>query len=394
MPYPTSPQRGGLLGGIGRACYRHRWLTLIGWLAGLACLITLWMAYGAAADNSFSGSDPGQALLNAHFHQQSGDALTLAIQSADPIRSPAVAQQVNRALVPFKAAPGVSSVTSPYADPRQISRDGHIAFATIQFSVPSADISNSEALALMADARAASGHGVTLSLGGDVVDLAESPYGGPTDGIGVTAAAFVLLIAFGSLLAMGLPVLTALFGIGSGLSLIGLLGHIFPAPSFSPVVASLIGLGVGVDYALFIVTRFREALRGQLARHRGRPAGPGGAGTAGRGSDHDEHGGQVGAHRGHDSRHRSARAAGTAPATAVRRGGGCRRHRRDDGAGRADPAASPARLHRDPAGQAIPAAAAAATAIPAAAAAAAAIPAAAATPAAAAGRAQLGPFCP
>src|SRR6202035_1643206 len=100
------------------------------------------------------------------------------------------------------------------------------------------------------------------SLGGDVVDLAETPYGGPSNGIGVGAAAIVLLIAFGSLLAMGLPIATALLGIGSGLSLIALLGHVFPAPSFSPIVAALIGLGVGVDYALFIVTRFREELRG------------------------------------------------------------------------------------------------------------------------------------
>ena len=97
-------------------------------------------------------------------------------------------------------------------------------------------------------------------LGGDVVNLAETPYGGPTEGVGVLAAAIVLLIAFGSLLAMGLPVLTAVLGIGAGLSLIALLGHVFPAPSFSPIVASMIGLGVGVDYALFIVTRFREAL--------------------------------------------------------------------------------------------------------------------------------------
>ena len=79
---------------------------------------------------------------------------------------------------------------------------------------------------------------MTFSLGGDVVDLAETPYGGPSNGIGVGAAAIVLLIAFGSLLAMGLPIVTALIGIGSGLSLIALLGHIFPAPSFSPIVAA------------------------------------------------------------------------------------------------------------------------------------------------------------
>jgi RND superfamily putative drug exporter len=270
MAYQAAGQD-GLLGGIGRACYRHRWLTLAAWLVGLACLITLWTAYGAPADNNFSGSDPGQALLNAHFPRQSGDALTLAIRSASPVTAPQVTQRVTSALATFAAAPGVSSVTSPYQSRGQISRDGHIAFATVQFREPSADIAGSEVQTLMADATAASGHGLTLSLGGDLVDLAETPYGGPTDGIGTVAAAIVLLIAFGSLLAMGLPVVTAMFGIGSGLSLIGLLGHIFPAPSFSAIVASLIGLGVGVDYALFIVTRFREALRGQRASAAGQP---------------------------------------------------------------------------------------------------------------------------
>ena len=165
------------------------------------------------------------------------------------------------ALTPFERAAHVTAVSNPYQVPGQISSDGHIAFATVQFNVASTKIPNSEALALMNDARAASGHGVTFRLGGDVVNLAETPYGGPTEGIGIGAAAIVLLIAFGSLLAMGLPVVTAVLGIGAGLSLIALLGHIVPAPSFSPIIASMIGLGVGVDYALFIVTRFREALR-------------------------------------------------------------------------------------------------------------------------------------
>ncbi|HZZ54517.1 MAG TPA: MMPL family transporter, partial [Trebonia sp.] len=159
-------------------------------------------------------------------------------------------------------APHVTAVTGPYTTPGHVSRDGHIAYATVQFSVSGNSISASETTMLMNDATRASGHGVTFSLGGDVVDLAETPYGGPDNGIGVGAAMLVLLIAFGSLLAMGLPVATALFGIGGGLSLIALLGHVFPAPSFSPIVAALIGLGVGVDYALFILTRFRAELHG------------------------------------------------------------------------------------------------------------------------------------
>ena len=260
-PDSQAGQRVGLLGGLGRGCYRRRWLTLLVWIIGLACMITLWTRFGAAADDSYGSSDPGQALLNAHFHRQSGDTLTLAIRSSGDISSAAAWTQITSALTPFRQAAGVTSVTSPFAVPGQISRDGHIAFATIQFGVPSTKIPGSEAQALMKDATAASGHGMTFSLGGDVVDQAETPYGGSTEGIGILAAAIVLLIAFGSLLAMGLPIVTALFGIGTGLSLIALLGHIFPAPSFSPIVAAMIGLGVGVDYALFIVTRFREALR-------------------------------------------------------------------------------------------------------------------------------------
>ena len=250
----------GMLGALGSACYRHRWITVLAWIAGVACLITLWMRFGAAADNSFTGNDPGQALLNEHFAEQSGDTLTLAIRSQGPVTSQAVQAQVAEALVPFRQAPHVTAVTDPFTTQGHVSADGHIAYATIQFGIPGSSIPNSEATALMQDATAASGHGVTFSLGGDVVDLAETPYGGPSNGIGVGAAAIVLLIAFGSLLAMGLPIATALLGIGSGLSLIALLGHIFPAPSFSPIVAALIGLGVGVDYALFIVTRFRTEL--------------------------------------------------------------------------------------------------------------------------------------
>ena len=262
MPGPSPLPRAAILGPLGRACFRHRWLTLLTWIVGVACLITLWTRFGAPAQDNFTGSDPGQTLLNQHFHRQSGDTLTLAIRSNDPIGSPAVRARITSALTPFARAPHVTSVTSPYQAAGQISAHGHVAFAVVQFGVPSTGISNGEALALMHDARSMSGRGVNFYLGGDVVDLAETPYGGPSDGVGILAAALVLLIAFGSLLAMGLPVLTAVLGIGAGLSLIALLGHVFPAPSFSPIVASMIGLGVGVDYALFIVTRFREALHG------------------------------------------------------------------------------------------------------------------------------------
>jgi RND superfamily putative drug exporter len=237
---------------------------LLAWIAGLACLVTLWLNFGAAADNTFT-TDTGQTLLDQHFHQQSGDTFTLAIKSTAPATDPSVKTRVTATLTPFRAAAHVTGVTDPYTTPGHISRDGHIAFATVQFDQPSTNISTGEIKTLMADATAASGHGVTFSLGGDLVNQIDTPSGGSSDGIGIGAAMIVLLIAFGSLLAMGLPIVTALFGIGTGLSLIALLGHIWPAPGFSPIIASMIGLGVGVDYALFIVTRFRDELRGRLA---------------------------------------------------------------------------------------------------------------------------------
>ena len=265
-PPPARPGvRPGILGAVGRACYRHRWITLAAWIAGTACLITLWIQFGASADNNLAGTDRGQTILDQHFPRQSGDTLTLAIRSAAPVTSAAVEGRVTSALAPFRHAPYVTAVTDPYTTPGHVSRDGHIAFASVQFSVTPASIPGSEASALMNDARAASGRGVTFSLGGDVVDQAETPYGGSSDGVGIGAAAIVLLIAFGSLLAMGLPIVTAVFGIGSGLALIALVGHVVPAPSFSPIIASMIGLGVGVDYALFIVTRFREYLHAGLS---------------------------------------------------------------------------------------------------------------------------------
>ena len=250
-----------LLGTIARISYRRRWLALGGWLLMVAFLIVAWNRFGAQPDNNFTSTDPGTALINQHFPRQSGDALTLAIRSARPVASTEVRSRVTGELTSLAHAPHVTAVGGPYQVPGRISVDGHIAFATVAFDVKAPKIPASEVKTLMAGACAASGQGVSFYLGGDVVDLAETPHGGSSEGVGVAAAAIVLLISFGSVLAMGLPIVTTLFGIGSGLALIALIGHLVPAPTFAPVVASLIGLGVGVDYALFIVTRFREAMR-------------------------------------------------------------------------------------------------------------------------------------
>jgi uncharacterized membrane protein YdfJ with MMPL/SSD domain len=103
----------GPIGLLGRACYRHRWITLFVWLAGAACLITLWINFGAPAQDNFTGSDPGQTLLNKHFPHASGDSLTLAINSRAPLSDPATRARIEAALVPFAHAAHVTSVTDP-----------------------------------------------------------------------------------------------------------------------------------------------------------------------------------------------------------------------------------------------------------------------------------------
>src|SRR5579859_3316287 len=112
-----------VLGRVGSACYRHRWITVLVWIAGVASLITLWTRFGAAAQNDFTGSDPGQTLLNQHFARQSGDTLTLAIRSDATITDPAVKARVTAALTPFTRAPNVTGVAGPYTTPGYLSAD-------------------------------------------------------------------------------------------------------------------------------------------------------------------------------------------------------------------------------------------------------------------------------
>jgi putative drug exporter of the RND superfamily len=252
----------GPLARLADGCRRRRWLVLGLWIVGTVALLVVGFRYAAPADNNFgggsSGSDKAQTLMRQHFPGSSGDTLTLAVRSTAPVTSAPVRARVERMVAVARRAPHIVSVRDPYTSPGQVSRDRHTAYATVRSSQKA--IGTGIAKNLMTAARDASGHGVTFAVGGAAALSADTSYGGSTEGFGVLAAMLVLLIAFGSLLAMGLPLATALFGIGTGLAGIELLGHLLPAPSFSPIVATLLGLGVGVDYALFIVTRYREAL--------------------------------------------------------------------------------------------------------------------------------------
>ncbi|REE99183.1 MMPL family transporter [Thermomonospora umbrina] len=254
----------GPLARLARLCHRRRRLVVLLWIVGAAAVMVV--GFGNAADplNDFSGgsseSAKAQQVLEDHFPGMRGDSITLAVRAERGIDDPAVKARVEQAVERLRKTPHVSEVSSPYASPQQVSKDRKTAFASAPLDVTADDMPTEPVEELLADVRTGPDGGLRMELGGAVVEAAETPEGGSSEGVGLLAAVVVLLIAFGSVLAMGLPIVTALFGIGTGLALIMLLGHLLPAPGFAPIIAALIGLGVGIDYALFIVTRYREEL--------------------------------------------------------------------------------------------------------------------------------------
>jgi RND superfamily putative drug exporter len=253
----------GALAALARFCHRRRRLVLLAWIIGVAAVAFAGFGYGAASDNDFSGGDSGsakaQALIERHFPERQGDTLTLAIKASKGIDDPAARRRIEKVVADLDASPLTGPVTSPYQDATQVTPDRRIARMTIPLT--DKEVKKTAVKPLVDEVKDASGDGVTLGLGGERAEKAETPPQGPAEGVGVLTAAVILFVSFGSLVAMGLPIATALMAILGGIALIRLVGHLVPAPDFTVLVAALVGLGVGIDYALFIVTRYREALQ-------------------------------------------------------------------------------------------------------------------------------------
>ncbi len=268
-------------------CFRRRWQTLILWIA---LLITSNIAAGQLGlrfENSFSlpGTESQESLdlLIARFPSQSGDEADLVVRAPDGIEDPTTRARLEAAFAELEAIDGVGAVASPFdVDPQappQISQDGTIAFAKVQFEEKIGDVHRATLLDAIAVADRLSTDGLTAALGGQSVQETEQPEGGLTEVIGLLAAVVILLITFGSVLAMGLPLVVALFGIGVGMAVLTLLSHGVSTPEFTPIMASMIGIAVGIDYALFIVTRQRQGIHeGRTPEDANRVA----MGTAGR----------------------------------------------------------------------------------------------------------------
>jgi RND superfamily putative drug exporter len=247
---------------LARACVRHRWIVIGVWLALLIGINAAAAGVGADWRTDFvlpdSESKDVQELLEANDPNRAGFAGQIVVRAEQGVDDPEVQSALNE-IIDFAAdQPGVT-VTSPYDNPQQISEDGTIAYAQLDIS----DRGFQEIIDLgteieeFGDSRE-SVAGLEVEYGGDPFSEFELP---ESELYGIIAAVIILILAFGSVLAMGLPIGTALFGLGIATALVSLGSNVIDIPDFTTAMVAMIGLGVGIDYALFIVTRYREGLR-------------------------------------------------------------------------------------------------------------------------------------
>jgi RND superfamily putative drug exporter len=247
----------------------HRKTVILGWIAALIVIGMIAGSVGSAFSEEFKlpSSDSQEAfdLLEHKFPQQSGVTAEIVYKAPAGVRSAAVKKKMEGVFADAEKLPHVSEVASPYASgggAAAIGKDGEIAYATVQYDTTTDKLEKADIKKLVAIGHDASGGGLQVEVGGAPVEevRSEEEGGDSSFAIGLLAAVVILLLTFGSVVAMGLPLLTALFALGVGLSLVTLGTHVFDTANFAPQLAAMIGLGVGIDYALFILTRFRNGL--------------------------------------------------------------------------------------------------------------------------------------
>jgi putative drug exporter of the RND superfamily len=247
-------------------CIRHRRRVVITWVAVAVLTTVIAGAVGRQYATNFSlpgtESQHAQNLLASEFPSASGDLDTIVWHTSQAtVHSAAVRAAIVPLLAKVDRMPHVVGVISPYSatGAAQISRDQRTAFATISYDKRANSLPDATGKPVLNAINAVSVPGLKIAAGGQVIEQAEGFSIGPATVVGAIAALVILLITFGSLLAAGLPLITAGFGLITGVALIGLATHITNMSNVAPELALMIGLGVGVDYALFIVTRFRES---------------------------------------------------------------------------------------------------------------------------------------
>jgi RND superfamily putative drug exporter len=261
--------RGSLLARWGRFAARHRWPVLICWAVILVSLAAFSFVAGGRFVNNYTvpatESQDAATLLEDRFPEQyATDSATLVFKAEDGVRDERIRRRIEDILAEARKLPEVTSVISPFQTPGTISRNGQIAYATLQYDKPASEVDQESFNELVKFADESPGRGLTVEVGGRVISANETSPPRTSEVVGLTAASVILLIAFGSVVAMGMPVITALVGLSCSFSLIMLVARLLDISTFTPAFAAMVSLGVGIDYALFVVTRYREGLSAGL----------------------------------------------------------------------------------------------------------------------------------
>ncbi|NNN08142.1 MAG: MMPL family transporter [Acidimicrobiaceae bacterium] len=256
----------GRLGQLAGWCYDHRRRVLLGWVLAVVVVIGLAQWVGSSLNNNFAlASSPSQQaenLLASRFPSLKGDSADVVLRSSIALESPANAATIARLTQALRPLAHVTAVQSPLetGNGRQLSLDHRTGFVVVQFDATSANLPAGSILRVIDTARGFARKGLEVAVGGAPIESVVTAAPGSSEGIGLMAAMVVMLLAFGSVVAMGLPMLTALVGVGIGSGLLEVLSHLLTVPTFGPDMMIMIGIGVGIDYALFIVTRYRRGL--------------------------------------------------------------------------------------------------------------------------------------
>ncbi len=252
----TTPQASSRLARLADLTYRRRGRVVLAWIVLLVAVLAIVPRFAGDFSTEFGtpASESKQAadLIEAHFPQSSGESVNVVWEAPD---ARAAQPRIDRFVDEASRVEGVGDVSPP-----RYSADGTIGLLRLELDRPSFQLDTASGKTLIDLAEETSGEGLRIELGGNLISSAEE--GAPPELIGLLAAAVVLLIAFGSVVAAGLPLLVAIFGLGISATLIGIVALIIDTPDFAPAVAGLIGIGVGIDYALLVLTRFRTALIG------------------------------------------------------------------------------------------------------------------------------------
>ncbi len=250
---------------LARVCYQHPWRIVGTWVLILVVVSAAAGAIGKVDSSNFrlSGTDSQRAfdLLAERFPAQKGDTdqVVFAVRgSQGTLRDPALAAQARATLAKVKALPHVATVGAVTP-----SRDGRVAVAPVTYDNTVDKLELTDLKKVVNTARDGSTSALQVEVGGQGAEFARQEGPGASGFIGLLAAMIVLLFTFGSIVAAGVPILSAVFALGSAIGLIALGSHVIDTPDFATQLAELIGLGVGIDYALLVLTRYRsEVSRG------------------------------------------------------------------------------------------------------------------------------------